>query len=259
HIANLGHGEYPRFVLAPGTPVDCFEMTVGALNLAERWRAPVFLLLDQALCQNTTTSPRFDLGTVKVDRGERLAPADVQGLEQYKAYAFTDTGRSPYAPPGTPGVWAEITGNEHDEWGHVSVNPANRVRMMQKRMEKMVRARDELPAGRVFGPATARIGLIAFGSTYGPIREAQGLLAARGTATRFYQARTLFPVPTHEIDPFLRSVDVAYVIEHNYTGQFARLLRETMPDQHAKLRSIRKYDGANFRAPQIVAEIREAA
>jgi 2-oxoglutarate ferredoxin oxidoreductase subunit alpha len=255
HLANLGHGEYPRFILAPGTPVDCFEMTAEALNLAERWRLPVFLLLDQALCQNTVTSPRFDLAAVKIDRGERLAPADVQRLEQYKAYAFTDSGRSPYAPPGTPGVWAEITGNEHDEWGHVSVNPANRERMMQKRMEKMVRAREELPAGRCFGPASARIGLIGFGSTYGPIREAQALLAERGTATRFYQARTLFPVPTHELDPFLRSVDVAFVIEHNYTGQFARLLRETMPDLHGKLKSVRKYDGANFRAPQLVAEI----
>ncbi len=259
HIANLGHGEYPRFVLAPGTPVDCFEMTFEALNLAERWRLPVFLLLDQALCQNTTTSPRFDLGKVKVDRGDRLAPADVERLAQYKAYAFTESGRSPYAPPGTPGVWAEITGNEHDEWGHVSVNTANRVGMMQKRMEKMAHARDELPAGRLFGPASARIGLIGFGSPYGPIREAQALLAARGTPTRFYQARTLYPVPTHELDPFLRSVDVAYVVEHNYTGQFARLLRETLPEHHAKLRSIRKYDGMTFRAPELVAAIREAA
>ncbi|HTS32695.1 MAG TPA: 2-oxoacid:acceptor oxidoreductase subunit alpha [Thermoplasmata archaeon] len=257
HLANLGHGEYPRFILAPGTPVDCFEMTVQALNLAERWRLPVILLLDQALCQNTTTSPRFDLSQVQVSRGERLTGEAVAQLEQYKAYRFTDSGVSPYAPPGTPGVWAEITGNEHDEWGHVSVNPVNRVRMMKKRLEKMVKARDELPGARFFGPADAKVGLIGFGSTYGPILEAQRLLSARGKATRFLQARTLYPVPTQEIDPFLRSVDVAYVIEHNYTGQFARLLRETMPWHHAKLRSILKYDGASFRAPQIIAEIPE--
>src|SRR5208282_4804517 len=59
HLANLGHGEYPRFILAPADPVDCFDLTVEALNLAERWRLPVILLLDQALCQNTTTSARF--------------------------------------------------------------------------------------------------------------------------------------------------------------------------------------------------------
>jgi len=259
HLANLGHGEYPRFILAPGTPLDCFEMTVQALNLAERWRLPVILLLDQALCQNTTTSPRFDLGRVEVVRGERLTGAAVAQLSQYKAYQFTDSGRSPYAPPGTPGVWAEITGNEHDEWGHVSVNPVNRVRMMKKRLEKMVKARDELPGAHFFGPAEAKVGLVGFGSTTGPILEAQRLLAERGKATRFLQARTLYPVPTQEIDPFLKSVDVAYVIEHNYTGQFARLLRETMPWHHEKLRSILRYDGSNFRAPQIIAEIPEVA
>jgi 2-oxoglutarate/2-oxoacid ferredoxin oxidoreductase subunit alpha len=259
HLANLGHGEYPRFILAPGTPEDCFLITIDALNLAERWRLPVILLLDQALCQNTTTSRRFDLSAASIDRGARLTGDAVAGMAQYKAYALSDSGRSPYAPPGTPGVWAEITGNEHDEWGHVSVNPVNRVQMMRKRMEKMAKARDELPTAHLYGPADARVGLIGYGSTFGPIREAQTILAARGKATRLFQPRTLYPVPVHELDPFLKSVDVAYIIEHNYTGQFARLVREHLPWHHAKLRSITKFDGSTFRAPQIIAEIPEVA
>jgi 2-oxoglutarate/2-oxoacid ferredoxin oxidoreductase subunit alpha len=258
HLANLGHGEYPRFIVAPATPEDAFGMTVEALNLAERWRLPVILLLDQGLCQNTATSPRFDLKQVRIDRGKRLTPEATAELTQYKVYEYTEDGASAYAPPGTPGVWAEVTGNEHDEWGHVSVNPANRLKMMRKRMEKMVRARDELPVCRLFGPATARVGLIGFGSTSGPILEAQRILDARGIASRYLQARTLYPVPTHEIDPFLKGVEVAYVVEHNYTGQFARLLRETLPWHHAKLRSLVKFDGYSFRAPQIIAGIPEA-
>ncbi|HTT46108.1 MAG TPA: 2-oxoacid:acceptor oxidoreductase subunit alpha [Thermoplasmata archaeon] len=259
HLANLGHGEYPRFILAPADPVDCFDLTVDALNLAERWRLPVILLLDQALCQNTTTSARFDLSRVHVDRGRRLSPEAVAKLTQYKVYEHSEDGRSAYAPPGTPGIWSEVTGNEHDEWGHVSVNPTNRGRMMKKRMEKMVNARSELPACRLFGPANAKVGIIGFGSTSGPILEAQSLLHHRGKPTRYLQARTVYPVPVHEIDPFLKEVDVAYVVEHNYTGQFARLLRETMPWHHAKLRSVLKYDGFTFRAPQIVAAMKEVA
>jgi 2-oxoglutarate ferredoxin oxidoreductase subunit alpha len=259
HLANLGHGEFPRFILSPGTPEEAFLLTVDALNLAERWRLPVILLLDEALCQNATTSRRFALDKVRVDRGERLSVDAAAALTQYKAYAFSESGRSAYAPPGTPGVWAEITGNEHDEWGHVNVNPTNRVRMMKKRMEKMVKARDELPKANHYGPSDARTGIITFGSTIGPVREAQGLLAAKGTAVQILQPQTLYPVPVHEIDPFLKSVDVCYVIEHNYTGQLARLLRETMPWQHAKLRSLTKYDGTNYRAPQIVAGLEGGA
>ena len=259
HLANLGHGEYPRFILAPADPVDCFDLTVDALNLAERWRLPVILLLDQALCQNTSTSARFDLSKVHVDRGKRLSPEAVNQLAQYKVYEHAADGRSAYAPPGTPGIWAEVTGNEHDEWGHVSVNPANRNRMMKKRMEKMVHARSELPSCRLFGPPDAKVGFIGFGSTSGPILEAQSLLKRRGTSTRYLQARTVYPVPVHEIDPFLKEVDVAYIVEHNYTGQFARLIRETMPWHYTKLRSILKYDGYSFRAPQILAGMKEAA
>src|SRR5208337_3967633 len=101
------------------------------------------------------------------DRGKRLTPEAVEKLSQYKVYEFTEDGVSAVAPPGTPGIWSEVTGNEHDEWGHVSVNVANRVRMMKKRMEKMVKARNDLPSCRIFGSAEARIGLIGFGSTSG--------------------------------------------------------------------------------------------
>jgi 2-oxoglutarate ferredoxin oxidoreductase subunit alpha len=258
HLANLGHGEYPRFILAPGTVNDCFYMTVEALNLAEKWRVPVILLLDQALCQNTVTSERFDLSKVEVRRGALLSKEEFDQLETYKRYQFTPDGISPVVNPGIPGAFAQVTGNEHDEWGHVSVNPTNRNLMMQKRMEKMRLARPDLPPPHLYGDKHAKIGIIGFGSTWGPIREAQAMLAAAGTPTYFYQARTLYPVPEETLGPFLDSVDVAYVVEHNYTGQFTRLIRETLPAKAPKLRSVTKYDGLSFRSVDIVSRIQGA-
>jgi 2-oxoglutarate/2-oxoacid ferredoxin oxidoreductase subunit alpha len=256
HLAHLGHGEFPRVIVAPGTVEDCFEITVEALNLAERWRLPVILLLDQALCQNTITAEPFNLSKVSVDRGARLTAEQVAKLDVYQHYQFTPNGVSPYAPPGTPGVFSQVTGNEHNEMGHVSVNPVNRVKMMEKRMGKLRHIVPELPVPHLFGDESAKIGIIGYGSTFGPIREAQATLERVGTKTRFYNARTLFPVPVESLEPFLMSVDVAYVVEHNYTGQFADLIRGALPQHHAKLRSIRKYDGDSFRSPEIVAPIR---
>lgn len=255
HLAHLGHGEYPRFIVAPGTVLECFEMTVQALNLAEKWRLPVILLLDQALCQNTVTSPPFDISKVRIERGPTLTGEDLAKMAEYKVYKSTETGVSPYALPGTPGVWAEVTGNEHDEWGHVSVAVPNRVAMMQKRMGKMTKAEPDLPKGKFFGPPDAKIGIIGFGSTTGPIWEAQELLSAKHIATRFYQPRTLYPILVSEADAFLKSVDVCYVVEHNFTGQFANLLREAVPWHYAKLKPVLKYDGHSFRSPEIVHAI----
>ncbi|MHB8352704.1 MAG: 2-oxoacid:acceptor oxidoreductase subunit alpha, partial [Thermoplasmata archaeon] len=257
HLAHLGHGEFPRFILAPGTVDDCFYLTAEALNLAEKWRLPVILLLDQALCQNSVTSEPFDISRIRVDRGRRLGATEAAALETYRYYQHTPDGISPYAPPGTPGVTSQVTGNEHDEFGHVSVNPANRVRMMHKRMDKMVRARADLPLPHYYGEAEARVGLIAYGSTTGPLREAQELLRLRGHASRFLQARTLFPVPTETFRPFLEQVDVAFVVEHNFTGQFSQLLREAMPDLAGKLRPVLRYDGLPFRAPEVAQVVEE--
>ncbi len=258
HLAHIGHGEFPRFIIAPGTVDDCFYLTAEALNLAEKWRLPVILLLDQALCQNSVTSDPFDLERVRIDRGRRLSAEDVQKLEAYKYYQFTPDGVSPHAPPGTPGITSQVTGNEHDEFGHVSVNPVNRNKMMAKRMGKLEHARDDLPLPHYYGDPAAKVGFIAYGSTTGPIREAQELLQEKGVPTRFLQARTLFPVPTQTLGPFLEQVDVAFVVECNYTGQLAQLIREALPQYHTKLKSVLKFDGLPFRAPDLVHRIEEA-
>ncbi len=252
HLAHLGHGEFPKFILAPGTVEDCFYMTVDALNLAERWRLPVLLLLDQALCQNTVTADRFDLSKVKVDRGALLTQEQFDQLATYQYYQFTPDGVSPHVNPGTKGAFSQVTGNEHDEFGHVSVHPVNRVKMMQKRMEKLHYARAELPIPHLYGDPKAKIGIVGYGSTWGPIRETQEILAARGTPTYFYQARTVFPVPEETLGPFLDGVDVAYVAEHNYTGQFLRLIREAMPQYAPKLKAVTKCDGFSFRSSELL-------
>lgn len=257
HLAHLGHGDFPRFILAPGTVQDCFYLTVDALNLAEKWRLPVILLLDQALCQNSVTTEPFDLKQVHLDRGRRLSPDEVARLEAYKYYQFTPDGISPYAPPGTAGVTSQVTGNEHDEYGHVSVNPVNRTKMMHKRMGKMTHARDDLPLPRLYGDPAARVGFIAYGSTTGPVREAQELLQTAGVSTRFFQSRTLFPVQTHTLEPFLNGVDVAFVVEHNYTGQYSQLIREALPEFAGKVRPVLKFDGLPFRAPELVRLVEE--
>jgi 2-oxoglutarate/2-oxoacid ferredoxin oxidoreductase subunit alpha len=255
HLAHIGHGDFPRVLIAPGTVDDCFYLTVDALNVAEKWRLPVILVLDQALCQNSSTVPGFDLSQVHLDRGRRLDAAGVAGRTAYKYYELTPDGASPYAPPGVPGITSQVTGNEHDEYGHVSVNPVNRVKMMRKRMEKLVHMEADLPLSRTYGDPNAKVGFIGFGSTTGPIREAQERLLAKGRTTRYFQARTLFPVPKRELTAFLEPLDTAYVVEHNYAGQFAGLIREALPQYHARLRSVVKYDGLPFRSPELVRAV----
>ncbi len=254
HVVFGSHGEFPRFVLAPGTPTDCFYITNQALNFAEKYQLPVFLLLDQALCQNSATIEPFDISSVKIERGKLATEETLSKLESYKRYEITDDGVSLRSIPSQEGGLFQVTGNEHNEFGLVSVDRINRLRMMRKRMTKLEIAKRDLPRGINHGRIDAKVGVIGFGSTYGPIVEAMSELEQDGLLVRFHQIRTIWPLLEDDLQSFIDTVDSVFVIECNYQGQLANLIRSKLGNT-AKINSITKFDGSCFKPKEIVNAI----
>ncbi|MFQ5380875.1 MAG: 2-oxoacid:acceptor oxidoreductase subunit alpha [Dehalococcoidia bacterium] len=250
-----GNGDFPRIVLAPGDPGDCFQLAVLATNLAEKYQCPVYLALDQGLSQNLATVDEFDLNSVVIDRGKRLTAEELAARDAYRRYELTEDGVSPYTVPGTPGGFSLVTGNERDEFGRVTTAAANRIRMMDKRMTKLEAAKAELPGGRFFGDPDARIGLIGLGSTYGTLENSIEYLAASGLPARLLQMRTVFPMPEETLE-FIERCDRVYVVDHNQTGQLAGLLLREGADRD-RVRSVTRYDGTPTRPRDIAREILE--
>jgi len=115
NIALYGvHNESPRVVMAPTSVEDCFYLIQHALNIAERYQLPVIVLSDQSLAHRRCTIPKPDLSLVP--RWERIAPEPGTNGE-YARYAITETGISPVAVPGMPGLAYTATGIEHNEFG----------------------------------------------------------------------------------------------------------------------------------------------
>jgi 2-oxoglutarate ferredoxin oxidoreductase subunit alpha len=244
-----GHGDFPRIVLAPGHPEDCFYLTVQATNLASKYQCPVYISMDQGLSQNIATVDPFDLDNVEVESGFHLNAKDLEKLDAYKRYAHTENDVSPIANPGTPGGFSLVTGNEHDEWGLVSTDPDNRVKMMEKRMNKIEHAKEHLPKARHFGNENEKIGFIGIGMTYGVILEVMEQLEADGVGTQFLQLRTIWPV-LDEVHDFINRCDKVYVIEYNAVGQLAHLLMHQGADS-SKIIKILKYNGIPYRPFEI--------
>jgi 2-oxoglutarate ferredoxin oxidoreductase subunit alpha len=257
HLIYSGHGEIPRVILAPGTVAESFELTVTAFNLAEKYQLPVFLLTEQALCQSKATLPPFDVGAVQIDRGKLIDDGEVT-FGEYKRFAFTDDGVSPRVIPGIPGGMHLAPGSEHNDGGVITENAANRARMMEKRMGKLVSMRDDLPRAVLHGVADADIGIVGYGANTGPIAEAVDRLARAGILTRFLQLRTLWPFPEDDIRMFFGGAQHVFVVENNYTGQLERLIRAVIGPVDA-LQSVRKYNGQPFRPIEIIEPIRRIA
>jgi 2-oxoglutarate ferredoxin oxidoreductase subunit alpha len=219
------HGEFPRVILAPGTLQECFDFTVVAFNLADRYQCPVVVLTEEDMGQNLRTTPDFDLKRVAVDRGLLLSEQDLAGLSEYKRYAFTPDGISPRSLPSQKGGLHMVEGNEHDDTGSREETADNRVRMMQKRMRKLAAAGPDLPSCRQWGERRPSLGLITVGSVLAAVLEAREDLQAKGLEAKVLQVRTLWPFPAREVSEFLSGLEQAFVVENNFTGQLHTLIQ----------------------------------
>ena len=255
-----GHGEVPRFVLAPTTISECFWKTVEAFNLAEKYNTPVYLVSDLALAVTEQTFPpeAFDVSEVEIDRGKLVDEAEIDAWqdekERFKPHADTADGVSPRALPGTAGGAHMTTGLEHDELGRRTEETEVRKAQVEKRARKLETAENEEDwRYREFGDSDAETLVISWGSNEGPIREAMARLEeVDGISIRFVSVPYMHPRP--DLTEAVDSAESVLVIECNATGQFADLVER---DVLARVDRVNKYDGIRFTADDVVEAIRE--
>jgi len=225
---HAAHGEFPRIVLCSGDIEECFYDAAQAFNYAERYQLPVIHLIDKALANSTKSCKIFDLNRVKIERGQLLTEADVTSQE-YKRFKFTESGVSPRLPLGTPGVVFWYTGDEHDELGHISEEPINRTRMVEKRMRKLETADREISVQErinLFGDLDATAMIVSWGSPKGAIIEAMERLRQESYKINFLQVRMPHPLPKDYIAEVLGKVQKKIIVEGNHSAQLAGIIRE---------------------------------
>jgi 2-oxoglutarate/2-oxoacid ferredoxin oxidoreductase subunit alpha len=227
---HAGHGEFPRLVLASGDLEEAFYDTVRAFNYAERYQTPVIHIVDKALANSDATMPKFDVSRVKIDRGLFMR-GPLTGVEngEFKRFQSGAGGISPRPPVGTKGAVYWLTGDEHNELGHITEDPSTRDAMMEKRMGKIDTADAEIPmSDRVnfFGPEDADITIVSWGSTKGAILDAMAWLKEDGVKVNFLQIRLVNPFPTKYVKDLLSKAKTIVGIEMNYSGQLVGIVRE---------------------------------
>jgi 2-oxoglutarate ferredoxin oxidoreductase subunit alpha len=256
-IAVYGsHGDAPRIVIAPTSVEDSLAGIVLAFNLAEKYQMPAIVLIDQAISSNLeTVDPAIFSRLTVVDRKR---PEGFSGGE-YRRYEISESGVSLMSVPGTPGGEHVATGLEHDQEGHPQYDERTHTLMTAKRFLKLKALGDDpLVAGLCsrFGPEEAEIGLLCWGSTAGPVKEAVGLALAEGIRVKALVPRVLNPLPHREIRQFLGTVRQVLVPEMNFTGQFATILRSNYNIPTVGLTRVK---GVPFTPREILESLRELA
>jgi 2-oxoglutarate ferredoxin oxidoreductase subunit alpha len=250
------HGEIPRIVIAPSDIEECFYQTVRAFNLAEKYQCPVIVATDQYLSQSQRTTPPFDLSKVTIDRGWLLSNDELERLSgPFKRYLITDRGISPRTIPSQERGIFKTTGVEHVETGNATENPDARVRMMQKRFLKLdtFRQEDMLPP-KIFGNPESDITIVGWGSTKGVILEVMHhFKREEGIDLKLMQLLDIWPFPDQAVADVLRASRQVIVVENNFTGQMANLIRQQTGIECSK---VVKYNGAPFSPTELFQRLK---
>jgi len=237
-VLHAGHGEFPRAVFAPGDVAQCFHLTRRALQTAEEYQTPAFVLTDLYLADCYQAVPPFALDEL---------PAYVPRLEQqpaalpYQRYAFTDSGISPRLLPGLSEHLVVADSDEHDEAGHLTEDLSIRKRMVEKRLRKGAGLRQQVLAPEYCGDERPELLLVCWGSTRGAVLEAAAGLRATGLRTASLHFAQVWPLAPEQFLPRLEQAAEVVCVESNATGQFARLLRRETGFHVAG--HVHRYDG----------------
>ncbi len=228
---HFAHGEFPRIVIASGDHAEYFYDTFEAFNYADRYQTPVILLTDKHIGNNTQSVLPFDESKLKIDRGKLANEADMKKLSlngTFKRFAFSEDGISARTLPGQKDGIFWMTGDEHNELGNIDESSANRVKMHDKRMRKLLTAAREIPESekiRFFGDEKADVTIVSWGSTKGAILDALPKLTEQSLKVNFLQIHMVWPFPSEAVTKILSRAKMVIGIEMNYTGQMCDLIR----------------------------------
>ncbi len=256
-----GNDEPPRFVLAPSSVEDCFFQMINAFRLAETYQMPAIVLIDQALAPRVETW-RDPFRSHELLTSERLI-ADLSKKGQFKRYRITENGVSPMSVPGMAGGEYTADGLEHNETGKPDHAPKVHEAMMDKRWRKVDAAREAVfrleNAVERWGDRDAAIGIMAWGSTLGPVKEAMVRAQADGYKVEALFPKVLFPMPDNRIRRFIRGRRAIIIPELNWLGQFARVVEHRYTHELVRdkidIISLNKYQGLPFSPSEIYNEI----
>jgi 2-oxoglutarate ferredoxin oxidoreductase subunit alpha len=220
------HGEAPLPIVAASTPADCFDMVLEAARIALKYRTPVIVLSDAFLATGSEPWKIPDAASLPdLSTAFSFATETNADGEFWPFLRDPETLARPWAIPGTPGLEHRIGGLEKsDGKGEVAYDPENHHKMTLLRAQKIAGIAKDIPPLEVDDPSgEAKLLVLGWGSTFGPIRAACRRLRKNEKSVAHVHLRHLNPFPSN-LGDVLRSYE-RVVIPENNLGQLLKLVR----------------------------------
>jgi 2-oxoglutarate ferredoxin oxidoreductase subunit alpha len=254
------HGDTRHIIFIPHDMNSCFDFARRSFDFAERFQTPIFVMLDLDLGMNLWSADPLKLEKEPFDHGKLLKAEELEEWKKqgkkFRRYFDVDGDGIPYRTvPGNqhPAASYFTRGSGHDSDARYSEDEKDYQETLDRLRKKHETARRHVPKPAVEFTKGVKTGVICFGSSYEPTREARDRLKAAGLKTNHLLLRAL-PLAS-EVKDFLEAHDTVYLIEQNRDAQMASIVKDEWPALGAKIQSVLVYNGLPVTAGEIVRQI----
>ena len=242
------HGDHPVIVLAVSTVADCFDITIHAFNLSEKYRVPVILLSDEMVAhtRETIELPAHE----NIEVVDRITPSVPP--EWYIPYEDNSRGVPAMAAFGT-GYRHHVTGLVHDAHGFPTQTPKEIEDFQNRQFRKITNGFYEIQMTKSFMLDNADVAVIAYGSVARSAKRAVRKARKAGIKAGLLQLITLFPFPKNTVEKVLRQCHSILIPELNI-GQISREIKRVNQTK-CKVKKLNRIDGQSITPAEIYEDI----
>ncbi len=243
------HGDHPIIALAPYSVRETYDLTIRAVNLAEKYRSPVLLLSDAVIghMSENMVVPASDEIEIINRTKPKVSP------EEYKPYLAVGGEVPPMASYGDGYIW-HTTGIIHDETGFPCTSNPNMIDFQVRRLhDKIAFNRDDIVTVDMRQMDDAEIAVVAMGSVARSAVKAVKMARDRGIKAGLIRLVTIWPFPDEEIIQYTSQLK-AFVVPELNLGQIQGQLRQTV-EGRTKIVGVNRIDSKLITPEQILESI----
>lgn len=222
------HGDYEVIALSPSSVQECFDFTVEAFNLAEKYRVPVMVMSDEIVghMREKITIPE------EVEIIYRNMPEE--DPETFLPYKAPQNGTPPM-PSFGDGYKMHITGLTHDERGYPDAsNPEAHSKLVKRLCNKILKHTDDIARIKTEFTEDAEIVVLSYGAPARSVATAVKNARKEGIMAGYIKLETVWPFPEKQIIKAAENAQKVLMVEMNL-GQIYYEVQRVLPDKQVEL------------------------
>ncbi|SDY90049.1 2-oxoacid:acceptor oxidoreductase subunit alpha [Tindallia californiensis] len=246
------HGDHPTISLTPNSVREAYDLTIRAFNLSEKYRTPVFLLMDEIIGH---LRERIEIPTPdEYQVFNRLKPNPND--KNYKAYAVKDDEIVPRMASFGDGFSYHVTGLVYDEYGFPKTDTDVAENLLNHLMQKIENNVNDIITYEEVETQDAELLIVAYGGVARAAAKAVKECREQGMKVGLFRPITLWPFPEKRVNELSQKSKKVLVVEMNLGQYVIPVHRVKEPD--CKVFHYGKVNGEPISPDEIIKKVKEA-